>query len=276
MALDISTLFKVIGEDGPALRRVEEAVAWLLSPKAEGIGKQLIRDAHALHGKPVTIVATATEQTAYYNLLGEHAVKINPTHISGVTLKGADGTAHVMSVERTLAHELKHAGQAEATVDVENALEAMQMRAHQKTLSRFSETEIAEQQAPLIKAMEAPDYHAAQKHVADYVDQVALPQQSETMHHFHHDPEVVDYIAKIEAPAVEIENQVAVLRGEPVRTDYMHAHDIDPKMARQMMIDEISNQLELHAKPKIEAPARADGKSWANALGDRTGRKLGG
>jgi hypothetical protein len=52
-----------------------------------------------LHGKPVTIVATATEQTAYYNMLGEHAVKINPKHIAGVTLKAADGTSHVMSVE---------------------------------------------------------------------------------------------------------------------------------------------------------------------------------
>ncbi len=276
MAVDVRALFKLVGEEGPALRLVEEAVEWLLSPKAEGIGEQLIHDAHALHGKPVTIVATATEQTAYYNLLGEHTVKINPNHISGVTLKAADGTSHVMSVERTLAHELKHAGQAEVTAEVENALEAMQLCAHQKTLSRFSEEEIAHQNSHLMHAMDAPDFETAQQHVADYVDKVALPQQAETMRNFHHDPEVIDYVTRIEAPAVDIENRVAALRGEPLRTNYMHSHDIDPAMARQMTIDELSNELELHTKPeRSQSSQRSDGNSWSASLGDRSGRRLG-
>lgn len=275
MGVDIKALYKVVGEEGPILKRVEEALAWLLSPKAEGIGEKLLRDAHALHGKPVTIVATTTEQTAYYNMLGEHAVKINPKHIAGVTLKAADGTSHVMSVERTLAHELVHAGQKEATVEVENALEAIKVRAQTKAMERFSEQEIAQSQSHLTKALDAPDYHTARKHVEEYVDKVALPMNTETMAHLHADPEFVQYTQTLEVPAMAVENRVAQIRGEPVRGDYAHAHDIEPASLREMMIDEVSKELELHAKPMITEPQREDGKKWADSLGDRSGRRLG-
>jgi hypothetical protein len=52
-------------------------------------------------------------------------------------------------LNRTLAHELVHAGQKEATVEVENALEAIKVRAQTKAMARFSEQEIAESQSHL-------------------------------------------------------------------------------------------------------------------------------
>lgn len=273
--MDIKLLYNLAGDEELALKRVEESLAWLLSPKADGIGEKLLRDAFALHGKPVTIVATATEQTGYYNMLGEHAVKINPKHIAGITLKSADGASHVMSVERTLAHELVHAGQKEATVEVENSLEAIKVRAQAKAMSRFSEQEIAESQSHLMKALDAPDYHTARKHVEEYVDKVALPMNTETMANLHADPEFVRYTQTLEVPAMAVENRVAIIRGEPERIDYAHAHDIEPASLREMMIDEVSKELELHSKPVSTNPQRGDGKKWSDSLGDRSGRRLG-
>jgi hypothetical protein len=227
MAVDVKTLFKIVGEEGPVLRRVEEAMEWLLSPKAEGIGHKLLYDAHKLHGKPVTIIATTVEQNGYWPLEG-HIVKINPKHLAGATLKAADGTSHVFSVERSLAHELVHAGQRDATAEVEQALEAIKERAQAAAISHLDEQALAEQAAPLIKASEAPDYHTARQHIAEYVDQVALPQQADVIRHLHSDPEFIQYATTIEPPAIAIENRVAALRGEPLRTDYATAHEIAP------------------------------------------------
>lgn len=56
--MDVRTLFRIVGEEGPALRRVAEAMEWLLSLKAEGLGQQLLHEAHALHGKPLTIAVS--------------------------------------------------------------------------------------------------------------------------------------------------------------------------------------------------------------------------
>ncbi len=251
MPVDIKTLYKVVGEDTSALKKVEEAIAWLLSPKAEGIGEKLLRDAHDLHGKPITIVATATKETGYTNLLEEHTVQINPKHIAGVTLKAEDGTEHIFSIERVIAHELTHAGQREATKEIENKLTEITTRAETNAMSHFSETEIAEQQSHLNKALESEDYHTARKHVVDYVDKTLLPIQTKAMQYLHNDPEFIKYMERLEVPAVVMENKIATLRGEPLRYNYATSHDVKPETLREMMIDQLSEVLEIHTKPKI-------------------------
>jgi hypothetical protein len=275
MAVDVRTLFKIVGEEGPVLRRVEEAMEWLLSPKAEGIGQKLLHDAHELHGKPITIIASTVEQNGYY--AEGHLAKINPNHLAAITLKAADGTSHAFSVERSLAHELTHAGQREATAEAEHALEAINERAQAAAIAHLDKQALIEQASHLIKANEAPDYHTARQHIADYVDQVALPQHAEVMRHIHNDPEFIRYVTTMEPAPVAIENRVAALRGEPLRTDYTTAHEIAPEALREIMIDEFSNQLGIHQKPRLEAQAlqRTDGQSWTASLGARSGRSLG-
>ncbi len=107
--MDVRALFRIVGEEGPALRRVEEAMEWLLSPKAEGLGQQLLHEAHALHGKPLTIAVSKAASNGYLNALGEHTIHINPHHVEQIALSAADGAAHLMSVERCLGHEMTHA-----------------------------------------------------------------------------------------------------------------------------------------------------------------------
>lgn len=275
MAIDIKNLFRIAGEEGPALRSVEEALEWLLSPKAEGIGQKLLQDAHALHGKPLTIVASTEAGSGYLNAIGEHTIRINPDHVGKVSILAADGTSHAMSVERCLGHELKHAGQARVS---EGAAEKMLLEAqigasHQNLLTAEQRTAQFE---PMINALEAPDYHTARQHLARYVDETALPMQEAVDRELFTHPDYVKHLEEFEMPAIEVENRIAALRSEPIRTDYTSAHKITPEKKREMMIDELSAVMELNKKSHLdtEVSQRVDGKSWVSALGDRSGRKL--
>lgn len=249
--MDVRTLFRIVGEEGPALRRVAEAMEWLLSLKAEGLGQQLLHEAHALHGKPLTIAVSKAASNGYLNALGEHTIHITPHHVEQIALSAADGVTHLMSVERCLGHEMKHAGQ---------------MR-----------TQEAAQHEPMIKAMEASDYDTTRKHLGTYVDTFVLPMRDKVERALRAHPEYLKHIHEFEMPAVDIENRIAALRGEPARTDYACSHHIDPQRKRDMFLNELSSILELDSKPRAVAasPQRADGRSWLSMLGDRSGRTRG-
>ena len=276
MAVDVKTLFKIVGEEGPALRRVEEAIEWLLSPKAEGIGQKLLHDAHALHGKPLTVAVSKEATNGYLNALGEHTIRINPSHVEKVTISAADGTSHLMSVERCLGHEMKHAGQARVQ---EGAAEKMllETQVYTRLQSHLTPEQQAAQYEHMVNALEAPDYHTARRHLGTYVDQVVIPMQDAVDRELFVHPDYQKFLHEFEMPAIEVENSIATLRGEPVRSNYTSSHQIDPQQKREMIVDELSAVLELNKKPRLatEAPQRADGQSWTASLGDRSGRRLG-
>lgn len=274
--MDVRALFRIVGEEGPALRRVEEAMEWLLSPKAEGLGQQLLHEAHALHGKPLTIAVSKAASNGYLNALGEHTIHINPHHVEQIALSAADGAAHLMSVERCLGHEMTHAGQARAR---EGAAELLHLDAKitESVQAHLSPAEKAAQHEPMIKAIEAPDYETARKHLGTYVDTFVLPMRDKVERELRAHPEYLKHIHEFEMPAVDIENRIAALRGEPARTDYACSHHIDPQRKRDMFLNELSSILELDSKPRAVAasPQRADGRSWLSMLGDRSGRTRG-
>lgn len=276
MAIDVKNLFKIVGEEGQALRRVEEAMQWLLSPKAEGIGQKLLHEAHELHGKPLTIAVSTEASNGYLNAIGEHTIRINPHHLEKVSITASDGTSHIMSVERCLGHEMKHAGQARVQ---EGAAEKMLLEAQIGTSlqSHLTAEQRAAQFEHMVNALEAPDYHAARKHLETYVDQVALPMQEAVNHELFVHPEYIKHVQEFEMPAIEIENRIATLRGEPIRADYTSMHQIAPEKKREMMVDELSSVMELNKKPRlaVKPTQRADGKTWAAASADRTGRRIG-
>ncbi len=272
--VDVKTLFKIIGEERAAVQRVEEAMEWLLSPKAEGIGQELLHNAHATHGIPLTIVATTTEQTGHYPLLG-HVLKINPRHIAHISIEAADGTSHAISVERALAHELEHTARpAKEAADADMALLGIRLKAEAAAMPKMSEAELMEAIKPLMKASEATDYHTARAHIANYVDGAVMPLQGTVERHLYNDPDFKHYVDRFEVPAIEVENRVAALRGEPLRKDYTTSYKPSPEIVREMTIDQLGAIIEIDKKPRLDV-ARADGKLWTDSLGSRSGRRLG-
>lgn len=272
MAIDVRALFKIVGEDGPALHRVEEAMKWLLSPSAEGMGQKLLYDAHALHGKPITIAIEQELECAYLNGAGEHTLRINPGQIDKIFLVGADGGRHAMSVERTLAHELTHAAQLRAPQGAQE-IGALKAKLHGEYMAHFTTEELEMRNMPILQALEAPDYDAAIKHVERYVDDTGFPAAMALNKQLQSHPDFIRHVEEFEAPAVHMENRVAALRNEPINTGYATAHQFSDADYRQMLIEELSGALELSQKPRLaDTPRRADGKLWSEALGKRTGR----
>lgn len=247
--MDARSLFKIVGEEGPLLRRVEEAMAWLLSHRGEKIGERLLQEAHALHGKPLTIMISELEQTGYYNLLGEHAIHLNPKHLAGTLIKASNGANRASSIERALAHEMVHAGQrGAASAESGLAFQVIRGRAQAAATAHFTPEQLLEHNTHLVEAANASDYQTVMQHVHDYVDKVALPIEESVRHHMQNDPAFRKYVSEIEAPAVAVENHIAKLRGEPLRGDYATAHEIEPQALRQMMIDQLSSDLAITTK----------------------------
>ena len=274
MAVDVKTLFKIVGEEGPALRRVEEAMEWLLSPKAEGIGQKLLHDAHALHGKPLTIAVS--EASSGY-IASEHIVRINPHQVENVPFLTAEGVPHKRSLEACIGHEFTHAGQVRVQ---EGAAEKAMLEGKigDAYRSRLTAEQSYKFHSQSMNIYEAQDYHTARQHLETYVDETLLPMMDATNRELFLHPDYIKHVQEFEMPAIEIENRIAALRGEPVRADYASTHIISPEQKREMIINELSIAMQLDKKPRIatEAPQRADGNSWANSLGNRSSRKLGG
>lgn len=266
------TLFNIAGKDGPARRRVTEAMEWLLSPEADGIGEQLLRDAYALHRKALTIAVSAKGENGYSDEMGEHTIRIDPQELS---IPATDGTPHIMSVERRLGHEMKHAGQKRTDCGVTEIV-LLEHQIGTTLQSHLAPGQQAAQQKYLDDAMEAPDYDTARKHLETYVDHVALPLQKAIDRELSAHPDYKRHIQEFEMPAMEVENRIAVLRGEPIRSEHMSSHRIAPEKRREMILDDLSNVMELQHKPRlaVKATQRTDGKPWAESVSDRSSRKL--
>lgn len=272
--MDTRLLFKVVGKEGPLLRRVEEAMAWLLSHDGEKIGEKLLQEAHALHGKPLTIMISELEQTGYHNLLGEHAIHLNPKHLAGTLVKTLNGASRASSIERALAHEMVHAGQrGAASAESGLAFQVIRGRAQAAATAHFTPEQLLEHNTHLIEAANASDYQTAMQHVHDYVDNVALPLEESVRRHMQDDPAFRKYVSEIEAPAIAVENQIARLRGEPLRGDYATSHEIEPQALRQMMIDQLSSDLAIATKETIvlhQNQVKTEPSSWTERV--RRGR----
>ena len=272
MAIDVRLLYKIEGKAGPALQRVEEAMEWLLSPKAEGIGEKLLRDAHELHGKPVTI-EVAEGLTAYNPPHLGHRINIDPNYITGTTVMDAMGKAYPVSWERTLGHELKHAGQKEWTEELQSKVSALQTDAALKVSEQLPQ-ELQEEMFPLIqRIIDAKDYDTAMKHIDSYVDRIALPMQNASPSILTDHPEFMSYINNIEKPAIDVENQIARLLGEPVREDYLSSYVLGREMLHSTLKGELSRTLKLDKLPG--APELVETKSWTDSITKSMGQELG-
>ncbi|MFZ4541595.1 MAG: hypothetical protein ACOYNL_07285 [Rickettsiales bacterium] len=132
----------------------------------------------------------------------------------------------------------------------------------------FENSEVAiETHADL--ARKAEDYDTAIPHVHAIVD--ALPmslQQGIADTYMSHQRGGKKFVGMVEDPAVALENEIAVLRGEPIRANYIDVR-MGPQILRHYLTDIISGILEVDLKPRT-----GNGELWTDALGKRTGRDL--
>ncbi len=275
MAVDVRSLFRIVGEAGsPALRRVEQAVEWLLSPAAEGLGEKLLRLAHELHGEPLLIEASEHGQNAYFL---DHKIRINPRHVDMAHIRNADGVLQPTSLEGAIAHELTHAGQKDF---IEAALKraAVEAEFQGKYMSRFSPEEITAHNELLAQAMAAPDQQAGRALIEQYVNKVSVPMGKALNAQVAQHPEFIDYVERMEIPAIENENKVLKIKGLPTRSDYVTSYHFSPEDYREMMIGEMMEAMSINQKPLVAAGTaqRVDGRPWTAAIEPRTGRALGG
>ncbi len=231
MKTNTQNLYRIVGEEGASLERLKEAVAWLLSPKAEGIGQKLLEDAYALHGKPVTINVSQIADDAYDHVT--HAIDINPDNLQKMSF----GASQHVSVEGTLAHELTHSGQTrikEGLAKVEK-LKGEILDSH---LQQFPDA-LKPQDELMKKVTEATDAKSASAYSQQYLEEVArFNEELERKLHAH--PKYIEFIREFEDPAVAVQNNVARLRGEPLRTNYLNAPDIDAADLHHMTMKQLS------------------------------------
>jgi hypothetical protein len=268
MSKPTAELFQIVGEEGPVLQRVRAAMEWLLSPKAKGIGEKLLRDAHAQRPSATLLISAPTEAYTQYNRM-RHAIFFNATSLDRHLRRAPNGTLQPMSVECTLAHELVHAGQSiahvvgrhtgynHAYVEINSTDRILEMRkksheyreAAKKALYRTTALSNLEKGARI--AVKADDLviEAMKKH-----------------------PDVVDYVINVEMPAVAVENEVANLRGEPTRNDYLSSI-LTRKERTERWVHNNACHLKVDEKP--EKPVSGIMR-WVGLLNDRSGRGLGG
>jgi hypothetical protein len=248
MSIPLHELYVLKGEAGPALERVKNALAWLVSPKAEGIGEKLIRDAHALHGKPVNIEVSSLGSNGYHYLLGDHKLIINPEHVDLMKIRDLNGTLQPVSLERLLAHELTHAGQPLAK-ETFNQQWQLQQRIFNELVGRLPEAERAAIYEPIERALETDTAQAMRPHIEEHFNRAGkLEYKAKEM--LANDPSYQSYIEEFEVPAMKNENLVARMRGEPHRTDYLNGYEITPEAERKMAVDEMIERF-LEAKQAV-------------------------
>lgn len=262
MSMDVRALFAIVCDEGPTLeRRVQEAMDWLLSPAANGIGEKLLHDAHALHGKPLRIIPTEMRITGYYNSEGEHALLMNPRLIDSITTEGS-----AMSVETALAHEMTHAGQKGVAEGSKKLLEIMGNANQQALINVHGLAPLKEKIKAVKRLVMASDYDKAKTHVGHFIDTMVLPAYPEMVRLIHSDPAFLKYEAEFENPAVAVENSIARLRNEHVRMNYREA-EVTPEELRESAMGSWSQLFEVEKRPRLAADT-----PWTESLGERTGR----
>lgn len=239
--MDIRSLFKIVGEEGHLLTQVKSAMEWLLSPTAEGIGEKLLRDAHALHGKPLTVIVSETLENAYHTAKHAHIIVINPKIIEKLGIRTAEGTLHAASMERVLAHELVHAGQ---TFDKDILMQAFisQIELAVKTEAKGMSAQEEAIWNMANSAYKRGDKAAAKMHFRKWANAIPQAEIEEATRKFNAALSKDEHFSKMveayETQAVEVENRVAHIKGEAQRHGYINGMEvIKPEFVRELMAD---------------------------------------
>lgn len=236
-------LFKVEGWEGVNLERTKAAMEWFLSPAGREIGEKLLTDAYKRTGKPLTIVSSEIADPEYNPDV--HILFINPSKIDMVVTIKSDGTFGKMSPEQVIAHELAHAGQND-----DKEIHRKHIELNNKLLRDYNNALTPEKKAQLQSLTElaraAPTYEQAMKYVTRYVDEYTIPMQQSLNAALNKHPDHIEYVRKVELPAMEIENKVAAMTDGTVRDSYI----LPVESMRKLALREVASGLMIEDKPK--------------------------
>ena len=218
--IQMRKLYRLEGEAGPLLEHTEAAMDWLLSPKAEGIGKKLLKDAHRVHGKPVTIRAAAEHPLGCIYVPDHHYIFMNPEFVDHLTFKTVEGKEFNPSLEVVLAHELAHAGQA-GLIETGQLVAELQGKFVEK-LMRIADAR-KDTKAYQLTAKNTPYKSIAKQRIKSWMDEFAEISRKEFPSLIQH-PDYQRFVEKYEVAAVTTENKIAKLQHGPYRAGYWDAN----------------------------------------------------
>lgn len=259
--LPVQKLYIIEGSGGPAKERVKQAMDWLLSLAAEGIGEELLRKAYARHGKPITIFVTRGPNIFYTNVENQHILGVNPNFVGKLKFFTKDKQVFHPSLEVMMAHELTHATQDLKPEDF--ALIGRIDAEVQDDLSKMPEAKALNDYAQY--AQNTPYRVLTQlysKKLAEGELNILLARQDKGKSH----PDMRKWAQKFEIETVENENKVAKLRGEPQRATYTDTLlSFDPEEIAKKVALELGIEGKLGIPP-LAHPATINPDFWQRAV----------
>lgn len=271
MIVDIHSLYRIVGEEGPALQVVRRVFGSLVSSQLRDITERLLVEAHALHGKPLKVTASTTECCHYTNANGIHQVVFNPQQVAVSKIVDAEGIGRSVVPEAVLAHEMKHAGQREVLEGVPSQLSAFELAARIHVRSKMTAGAIKGEQYWLLRATFAEEYYGARECVARYVDALGMQEQRAVYRELQANPAYRRFLEAVEGEAMRVESQVSQLLGGPIRDNYFNGLQHTRQEERDKMIDRIMVENGFDKKPKELLKAK---RTWVTSLSKRSGRQI--
>lgn len=232
-------LYYIYGNPEDCLR-VADALEWLCSPAANGLGEQLLQRANRINKCRVYINASADD-----NCCSDNHVSLNLA-VHGST-EGA-----LQHIAATIAHELTHAGDVKLLNQIEknkpHPLKVLWDEIADGYLTRDEKERLAMLEK---KVADAPHYDAGCAAIDALIEERANifaphldAMQEEHVNH----PKYVSYVGAYEAEAMLNENRVHRLLKLPKRNGYDHG-SYKPEHAYQMQFNDLKRRYQLDFKP---------------------------
>ena len=254
-----------------AISRVENAIAWLCSDAADNIGLSLLEKAYTKRGKPLTIIVNDREDFFYQNQFEVNRMHCDPMYIDSPFMKfaGPDGTLHSPSLEELIGHELTHAGEDEKV-----------MQAYQQAVKKFNR--LASDRYETLQAKPSQKEHRRYAKNTPYagiasqhIHAIANAELALTYDILERKLAHADYeaIIAMENPAIETQNKICRLRGDPQRAwkynaDFLHS---EIRAAdREELLERLARKNKMQDKvgiPPLSADSVYQGKSNSKRTG---------
>jgi hypothetical protein len=210
-------LVHFIGEESELLTHVRQAVAWV-ECKPEGLA--ILKEAKALHGKPLKIVIDSKTTNVGYGINGEHIVHANPLVSNHYIFRGQNGENIHGSTERFISHELAHAAQKGVLQQGEAKERLLEIY-----LNSFSAAVPIDSYFHRLEAAKHNNVKIRKILGEMYDEHIVVKQQQlmeDIIQKISEDPLYQAYVKEYEVPAIEFENLLMRYKDEPKRsTDYV-------------------------------------------------------
>ncbi|MEZ5691274.1 MAG: hypothetical protein R3D71_06390 [Rickettsiales bacterium] len=260
-------LYTIEGGTPQEQRRVQQAMDWLVSPDAWGIGKNLLNNAYKLHKKPVTIEISDKMPVGYLDLNDENKIIVNFEQLEHTKGKNYQNKDYKPTLEGIIAHELTHAGQTRMQ---EGAIENLQVQSSIQS-KVFGDKEMLQQTQAINDITSAPTYQSAMRKLEAYVDELVIPKNNAVKEALSKDKKYKSYVNEFEIPAMHVERLISSRQKSGIRNeDYINSAEMSPEIERKITINFLADLLEIDKKPY-------ENKNWQTTIkgeGNPKGRSV--